>query len=195
MKRLAGICALTMAIGFAALGQTSHGGQAGSVPATWTGTWKLNVEKSTFGTILVPGAPADLKITAEVLTIEHAGDELKLAGDTVFSTGGQFRSSHEDTALNLDGSESHMGPVTLSFRRIDDSTFEISSTVDIPNSNVGQVSQYVFSPDGTKLTATKIQTQRAPAPAGTDKSKGAVVKTSKFVLVYDKVPEQKPEQK
>lgn len=185
MKRAAGICGLVMAMSFAAFAQ------AGSVPAGWTGTWKLNTQQSTFGAILLPGAPTNLKITAQILTIEHTGNELKLSSDTVFSLDGQFRTRHEDTSLNLDGTQSHTGPISLSFRRIDDSTFEISSTIDIPNSNVGQVSRYVFSPEGKKLTATKIQTQRAPAPAGTEKSKGAVIKTSKFILVYDKAPEQK----
>lgn len=191
MKRVAGICALAMVMSCAALAQTRQGGQTGRVPARWTGTWKLNVQQSTFGTILVPGMPADLKITAQMLTVEHTGNQLKLSSDEVFSVGGQFQTGHEDTLLNLDGTQSHTGPVSLSFRRIDDSTFEISSIIDIPNSNVGQVSRYVVSPDGTKLTATKIQTQRAPVPVGTDKSKGAVIKTSKFILVYDKVPEQK----
>jgi hypothetical protein len=51
------------------------------------------------------------------------------------------------------------------------------------------VSRYVFSSDGSKLTATKIQTERALVPTGTDKSKGAVIRTSKFILLYDKLAE------
>lgn len=79
--------------------------------------------------------------------------------------------------------------MSLSFRRIDNFAFEIISVIDVPNTNVGEVSRYVFSSDWSGLTATKIQTERALVPTGTDKSKGAVIRTSKLILVYDKLLE------
>lgn len=79
--------------------------------------------------------------------------------------------------------------MSLFFRRIDNSAFEIISTFNVPNTNLGEVSRYVFSSDGSKLTATKIQAGKAPVPTGTDQRKGAVIRQSKFILVYDKLPE------
>lgn len=183
MRGVTGICLFTIAISFAALGQL------GSVPTKWIGTWKLNVRQSTFGAMLVPGAPATLKIVGQTLRIQHAGNEIRLSGDTDLSDGGGSRTSHDDTRLSLDGTPTNFGPVSLSFRRIDNSAFEIISTINVANANVSEVSRYVFSSDGSKLTATKIQTERAPVPIGTDKSKGAVIRTSKFILVYDRLPE------
>ena len=183
MRRFAGICLFTIAFSFAALGQL------GTVPTKWTGTWELNVRESTFGAILVPGAPSNLKIVAQSLKIQQTGKEIILLGDSVVSGSSGQRTSHDDFRLSLDGTPTNVGPVSLSFRRIDNSAFEIISTVNLPNTNVGEVSRYVFSSDGSKLTATKIQTERAPAPISTDKSKGAVIRQSKFILLYDKLSE------
>lgn len=183
MRSFTVICLFTIAISFTALGQVSTGS------TKWTGTWKLNVRESTFGAILVPGTPADFRILSQTLRIEQAANEIRLSGDTTFSSGGGSDTRHEDIPLRLDGSSTDVGPVSLFFRRIDNSAFEIISTLNVPNTNVGEVSRYVFSSDGSKLTATKIQTERAPVPVGTDQSKGAVIRTSKSILVYDKLPE------
>jgi hypothetical protein len=165
-------------------------GQTVSVPAKWIGTWELNVSKSTFGKILVPGAPPDLAIVSQRLRIEQSDQAIRLSGDTVMSDSGGPHSGHDDTALSLDGRETVLGPFSLSFRPIDGSTFEVTSKVNIPGSNVGEVSRFSFSPDGRTLTETKTQTEREAVPEGADKTAGAVIKTSKFVLVFSKVPEQ-----
>lgn len=140
---------------------------------------------------MVPGEPADFKILSQTLKIERAANGIRISGDTTFSAGGGSDTSHDDTTLRLDGTPTNVGDgyASLSFRQIDNSAFEVTSTLSDPNNNVGEVSRYVFSSDGNKLTATKIQTERAPEPAGTDKDKGAVIRTSKFILVYDKLPE------
>jgi hypothetical protein len=177
------VCVLAAAMNSASLAQL------GSVPGQWTGTWKLDVKESTFGIVLVPGVPADFKILNQVLRIEQTPGGIRLAGDTTFSAGGESETERDDNTLRLDGTPTDLGPLSLSFRRIDNSTFEIISAANVPNSNVAEVSRYVFSPDGEKLVATKVQTERASVPPGTDKSKGAVIRTSKFILVYDKVPE------
>jgi hypothetical protein len=106
------------------------------------------------------------------------------------SYGGGSHAVHDDTRLSLDGTETVLGPFFLSFRPIDTSTFEIISRVNISNSNVGEVSRFSFSPDGRTLTETKTQTQREIVPQGNDKTTGALIKISKFVLVFRKVPEQ-----
>ena len=80
--------------------------------------------------------------------------------------------------MKLDGTVTVIGPVSLSFRRIDDFTFDIISALDIPNHNVGEVSRFVFSPDGRTLTETKTQTERKVVAEGVDKSSGALIKTS-----------------
>lgn len=178
------ICLLAIAISFAAFAQST-------VPANWTGTWQLNVKESTFGVVLVPGVPADFKILSQTLRIERAADGIRLGGDSTVFVGGETQTERGDNTLRLDGAATNVGAMSLSFRRIDESTFEIVSAIDVPNTNVGEVSRYVFSADGKKLTATKVQTERAPVPAGTDKSKGAVIRTSKFILIYDKLPEDK----
>ena len=177
MRRFARICPFVVAISFALYAQST-------VPAKWIGTWKLNISKSAFGMILVPGIPADFKILNQTLKIEQATNGIGISGDTVFYAGGESQTDHDDNTLRLDG-----GSVSLSFRRIDDSAFEIVSAVNDPNANVGEVSRYAFSADGSELTATKIQTERAPVPSGADKSKSAVIRTSKSILVYDKVAE------
>jgi hypothetical protein len=178
------VCALTVVCSIVLVGQTV------SVPAKWIGTWELNVSESTLGKILVPGAPPELAIVGQRLRIEQSGQAIRLSGDTVISDSGGAHSLHEDTALSLDGSETVLGPFSLSFRPIDSSNFEVTSKVNIPGSNVGELSRFSFSPDGGTLTETKTQTKREAVPAGADTAAGAVIKTSKFVLVFSKVPEQ-----
>ncbi len=145
--RLARICLLG-SVCFAALGQT------GSVPTKWSGAWELNVQKSTFGEILIPGAPVDLKIIRQTIRIEQTAMDIRLSGDTVLSDGNGSRSAHDDNRLKLDGTATVIGPVSLSFRRIDDFAFDIISALDIPDHNLGEVSRFVFSPDGRSLTET-----------------------------------------
>jgi hypothetical protein len=43
-------------------------------------------------------------------------------------------------------------------------------------------------PDGRSLTEMKTQTEREAVAKGADKSSGAVIKTSRSVLVFAKVP-------
>ena len=184
MRLLARICICVVALSFLTLGQVT------TVPDSWTGTWKLNVDESTFGTVLVPYAPANLKILSQTLRIERAANGIRITGDTVLNAGGESQTSHDDSTLRLDGTPTNLGPVSLSFQRIDNFAFEVTSSIDVPGTNVGEVSRYVFASEGSRLTATKIQTQRAPVPAGMDKSEGEVIRASKFILVYDRVPEQ-----
>ena len=181
MKHFAGVFVLTLVA-------SSVAGQTADVPANWIGTWTLNVQKSTFGTSLLPGAPAGFTIVSQTLRIEQSvRQEIRLSGDSVLS--GSSKSYHDDMSLSLDGRETVAGPVSLSFRRIDDSTFDIISKLNIGNRNLGEVSRFSFSSDGKMLTETKTQTEKEVAPDGTDQTKSAVIRTSTFVLIFNKFSE------
>lgn len=115
-----------------------------AVPIKWVGRWALNVQNSTFGTILIPGAPVGVAV-GQTLSIKPTAREIRLSAETVFSDNNGSHSSHDDTSLSLDGRENLVGPVSPSFRRIDDSTFDIVSKINISNRNVGEVSRFSFS--------------------------------------------------
>ena len=161
VKPTARICVFAF-VCLAALSQTPP------VPASWPGTWELNVQKSTFGEVLLPGVPAGFKIVSETLTFEPSATDIRLSGDVVFLVGSESHSTHEDNRVKLDGTATVIGPLSLSFRRIDNSTFDIISAINIPGRNIGQVSRFVFSSDGRTMTETKTQTQREPVPEGTN---------------------------
>jgi len=153
---------LALACGWVAFGQTD-------VPAKWTGTWVLNVPKSTFGQILFPGAPDGFRVLSQTVRISGTAREIRLSGDTVFSDRDGSHTGHDDGLLRLDGTETTLGPGSFSLRRIDDSKFEVVSKMG----GIREVSEFKFSSDGQTLTETKTQT----AP---DK------KTSISVLVFAK---------
>ena len=184
MKHLAGIYALTVVCSSIALGQTVAG------PAKWVGTWALNLQKSTFGTILLPGAPVGFTVASQTLSIKQTAREIRITGETVFSDSTGSHSAHDDNSLSLDGKETVVGPISLSFKRIDDATFEIVSKASISNRNFGEVSRFSFSSDGRTLTETKTQTERDVVPEGVDKTTGGVIRTSTAVLVFNKIPEK-----
>lgn len=181
MKPIAGIC-LFGTFCLTTLSQTTP------IPKRWTGRWILNIQKSTFGAILFPGVPVGLKIVGQTIRIEQIAMDIRLSGDTVMLDSSGAHAAHDDNRLRLDGTPAIIGPGALSFRRVDDSTFEIISTVNIPNRNLGEVSRFVFSSDGGELIETKTQSEREVVPKGTDRSAGVLIKTSKFLLVFAKTP-------
>jgi len=181
MKGLVLICCLFVARGSVVLGQASR-------PAEWIGTWTLNVEQSTFGAILFPGASPGLKIISQTVRIDESAGALKISGDTVFSDETGSHSVHEESTLDLNSRESRLGPGSLSFKQIDGLAFDIISHLDTNGpTTFGEVSHFAVSPDGKRLTETKTQTERASAverPDGT--STNAVIRTSKSILVFDR---------
>jgi hypothetical protein len=158
----------------------------GPARAKWVGNWILNTHKSTFGTILFPGAPVGLKIVSQTTSIEQSGGEMKFSADIVLSYSGRSHPVHEENSLSLDGRETVIGPVSFSFKRIDDSTFDIISKLNSKNNNIGEVSHFAVSSDGRTLTETKTQTEREVMPEGADQTMGAVIRTSRSVLVFNK---------
>ena len=183
VKHFAGICALTVFCSSVVLGQKA------AIPTKWVGAWALNIQKSTFGTTLIPGSPVDFTVGRQILIIKRAARAIRLSGETVFSDSNGSHAVHDENSLSIDGRETVVGPISLSFRRIDDSTFDIVSKLDISNRNLGEVSRFSFSSDGRTLTETKTQTEREIMPEGVDKTAGAVIRTSTSVLVFNKIPE------
>jgi hypothetical protein len=100
-----------------------------------------------FGTILVPGVSADFKILSQSLRLAQNAQSIRLSGDIVVfdSTGSHSDHSDEGPSLSLDGAETHVGLLSLSFKPIDDSTFEIISKLNISDRNIGEVSRFSFS--------------------------------------------------
>lgn len=164
-------------------------GQKADIPR-WAGTWKLDVQKSSFGKILFPGAPVDFALLSQRAQLEQATGRLKISADIVYSDASGTHKTHEETSFRLDGQETVVGPASLSFRRIDDSTFDIITRLNIKNTNVGEVSHFAVSPDGVTLTETKTQTLREAVPDGSDTMTGAIIQKSKFVLIFSRLLEQ-----
>ncbi len=53
-------------------------------------------------------------------------------------------SAHDDNRLKLDGTATVIGPVSLSFRRINELAFDVVGALDIPDHNLGEVRRFVF---------------------------------------------------
>jgi hypothetical protein len=143
----------------------------------WAGTWVLNVPKSTIQKTLVPGVPPDLEIVSLTMKIDLADGSIRLSGDYVVMTGGQKVANRESNTISFDR-ESEVGPVALTFRRVDDLSFDIISGL-IGNSALREVSHFAFSADGKELTETKTQKLES----------GGTVRTSTSILVFDRKPE------
>jgi hypothetical protein len=131
VSRFAGVCAVTVIISVAVLGQKAD------IPK-WVGTWELNVQESSFGKILFPGAPVDFTLLSQRAKLEQATDKLKMSADIVYSDASGTHKAHEETSFSLDGQETVVGPGSLSFRRIDDSTFDIISRLNTRTPTLGK---------------------------------------------------------
>jgi hypothetical protein len=86
--------------------------------------------------------------------------------------------------LSLDGKPTVRGPISLSFRGIDDFAFEIASQLIVTGRSLEEVSRFSISSDGRTLTETKTQTAKG-APEN-----NPAINTSTFVLVFSKLREQ-----
>ncbi len=180
MKRLAELCIL------AALGGSMIMGQEDAVPARWIGAWSLSPRESQLGEFWAPGGPSGLTAMSQALEIAATSERIKITTH-IFTSWPPRESSREEFEFNLDGRET-VSPAgaSLSFRRIDDRTFDI--VVSGNNKKLGSClveKHFVFS-GGTKLAVT--ETRRWLDAKGGDQTKGAVVRTSNSVLVFDSVP-------
>lgn len=128
--------------------QTSEAAQA---TQPLTGTWKLNLAKSTFD-------PPDLAASNLLVTYEVAGDRVTSSLDGVDS---RHRAMHQEYTATFDGKDHPIketidGKVTpnqdsVSWKRIDDRTFDVVEKTD---GRVTTTRRIVVAPDGKSRTTT-----------------------------------------
>ena len=158
-------------------------GQTTSAKHKWIGTWTLNKHKTTFDSQFQrPGI--DLNAFNQTLKLDETGGKIKVIAETTYSADTPPRV--EEQSLSLDGAETSIGGLNFSFRRIDDTSFDIVGKINTKDANGISVNHFVVSRDGKTLTETKTQTAREAVPQGTDQTKGAIVRSSTSVFVFDK---------
>lgn len=146
LSRRTGVLAAIVAI--AALQPAFAAAQA---PEPLTGTWKLNLAKSTF-------SPPDLSAASLLVTYEVKGDTVTASLDGVDS---DHRAVHSEYTATFDGKEHPVRgtidgkPVpnqgAVAWKRIDARTYEVVNKTD------GQVTttrRIVVAPDGKSRTTT-----------------------------------------
>jgi hypothetical protein len=116
-----------------------------------------------------------------MLRIDQGERNIRLSGETAYSDNSGTHSAQDDTSLSLDGTPTVRGPISLSFRRITDSTFDIVSQASIRERNLREVSHFAISSDGGTLIETKTQTERE---GGADNNTARVIRSSVSVLVF-----------
>ena len=135
-------------VAFLPLPQTSAAAQA---TEPLTGTWKLNLAKSTFN-------PPDLSVPNLVVTYEVRRDKITASLDGVDSS---HRAVHSEYMATFDGKDY---PITgtidgkpapnqdsISWKRIDERTYEV---VNKTNGQVTTTRRIVVAPDGKSRTTT-----------------------------------------
>jgi hypothetical protein len=133
-------------IGMAMLVALHLHGQSKQAPERWIGTWKLSAEKSKF----VRGA-----LQSRTLRFENAAAGLKVTSDLVNQQGVP---QHQEYILTYDGKEASMGlvgagPQTGIFKRIDASTFEVTTKT---NGAVVITDRYSIASNGKTMTSSRL---------------------------------------
>lgn len=118
---------------------------AAQVPSTWFGTWRLNVEKSTYE----PG-PAPYK--RATYTIEPWQDGLKVTYDMVHPRGGV---THLEWTGRIDGRDYRLQGIdevlTYAYQPAGNGVFEVTVKFD---GRVTAISTVTLSPDGKTMVTT-----------------------------------------
>jgi hypothetical protein len=120
-----------------------------------SGTWKLNVAKSKFS----PGPGPQ----SNTVKIESAGDGIKFVADGVDSQG---KKTHNEYNAKFDGKDSPMKPTldgkpnpnaadAVSWKKIDDSTYEVTNKL---KGKTLTVAKHMISKDGKTRTVTTTGT-------------------------------------
>ena len=125
---------------------------AGSIGRTqssdpWVGTWKINLEKSTWS----PGPKPTVASTAK---LEPSAGGLK---STVDGTNAEGKPTHSESVANFDGKDNPVKGAqtpntTIALKRIDDRTYEVANKVDGKPTITGRVA---VSADGKTMTITQ----------------------------------------
>jgi hypothetical protein len=140
------------------------------VPASWFGTWTLNLSRSTYD----PG-PAPYK-RAEY-TIEPWQDGLKVTYDQVYPRGGW---THLEWSGRIDGTDYPVQGldelVTYAYRPLADGTYEVIVKFD---GRVTATSNVSLSPDGRTMTTTTV-------------GRGAQGQAVRTMTVYEKLAPSHP---
>ena len=128
---------------------------AGSIAQTqskdpWIGTWKVNLEKSTF-------SPGPKPTVAATVKIEPSADGIKT---TINATTPEGKPTHTETVGGFDGKDNPVkgapAPNTTSaFKRIDDRTYEVIGKV---GGKPTVTTRVAVSTDGKTMTATQTGT-------------------------------------
>ena len=116
----------------------------------WIGTWKVNLEKSTYS----PGPKPPAAATAK---IEPSAGGLRT---TIDATTPEGKPTHTETVAKFDGKDYPVkgapAPNTTSaLKRIDDRTFEVMGKVD---GKPGLTTRIAVAADGKTMTATQTGT-------------------------------------
>lgn len=124
---------------------------AGQEPAPLTGTWKLNLEKSTYN-------PSALAPKSGTTKFEVTADTIKAAVDGVDAQG---RKTHQEYTAAFDGKDYPCGCMidgkpspdqdAVAWRKIDDHTYELTAKL---KGEALTTSRIVVAPDGKSRTNT-----------------------------------------
>jgi hypothetical protein len=115
----------------------------------WIGTWKANLEKSSW-------SPGPAPKVGPTVTIERAGEGMKT---TIDSTDPQGAPMHTETTWAFDGKDHPVkgGPdgATVVYKRINDRTFEVTQKI---GGKPLVTTHVAVSADGKTMTATQTGT-------------------------------------
>jgi hypothetical protein len=175
MRRVIRPCGLILAAGSYLFSQVT-------VPERWIGKWILSPQESKIGALWALGAEP-LTIVGQTLEITTTADRMKVAGDTLTTEHGSI---HNQSEVNLNNGQIAIPAVpglSMRFKRIDDSTFDI--VVGMNSASLGNhigVNHFVFHPTekhlpkprrtpkgrprlkaGTKPKAPSSEPQRPPS--------------------------------
>lgn len=119
-------------------------GSPDAPPASWIGTWKLNVARSSY-----PGTFPYKRATRRI--VASSGDRLTIVDDLVRIRGGILHLEWTGTFDGLDYPVQGVDVVlTTAYRRLDDRTWELVQKVD---GRVTATTRLAVSGDGTRLTS------------------------------------------
>jgi hypothetical protein len=131
----------------------------------WIGTWKTNLEKSTYSPGPKPTSPTTIKL-------ESSADGMKSTFDGMTGEGKPF---HTEAVGAFDGKDNpvkgaRLPNTTVAYKRIDARTYEAATKIDGKPTTTARVS---VSTDGKTMTATVT-------------GKNAEGQSVKNVIVHDK---------
>jgi hypothetical protein len=116
----------------------------------WIGTWKVNLEKSTY-------SPGPKPTVAGTVTIEPSAGGIKT---TIDGTNPEGKPTHTETVAKFDGKDNPVKGAqapntTNALKRIDDRTFEVIGKVD---DKPAVTTRVAVSADGKTMTAKQTGT-------------------------------------